>query len=330
MKISIAMATYNGEKYLLEQLQSLSNQKHLPYELVVCDDKSQDNTITLLRNFKAIAPFPVLIYQNTQQLGYADNFLQAASYCKGDYIAFCDQDDVWLDNKLLRIQTILANYSDIVCIIHQGKIVNQELKPRLDTIDSVPNIKKLTIQTQARPDRFDFIGFAMVFARKVIQNYSWQTRPLVPSLWMTQRKTTHDLWIYFLSTAIGKVIYLAENLVLYRRHASNASDINPYLKLSTKNQITSIEYYKEVALYFDQCSTLLQQFKLFKESKIYQKYTIICQAQYNYFIADTYRQKIYYSFLKIYASLRFYMSYGFIIGFLAFLKEFIKYFLKKL
>ena len=99
MNISIAMATYNGEKYIKEQLQSLSNQTSLPFELVVGDDGSTDATLDILKEFCAHAPFPVRIHQNQANLGFARNFLDTARRCKGDWIAFCDQDDVWLPDK---------------------------------------------------------------------------------------------------------------------------------------------------------------------------------------------------------------------------------------
>ena len=103
MNISIAMATYNGEKYIKEQLQSLSNQTSLPFELVVGDDGSTDATLDILKEFCAHAPFPVRIHQNQANLGFARNFLDTARRCKGDWIAFCDQDDVWLPDKLATV-----------------------------------------------------------------------------------------------------------------------------------------------------------------------------------------------------------------------------------
>ena len=100
MKVSIALCTYNGERYLSDLLQSLARQNYRPYELVVCDDGSQDSTVSILNEFERTAPFKVRIFSNTGNLGVIKNFEQALSLCNGDYIALCDQDDVWQPEKL--------------------------------------------------------------------------------------------------------------------------------------------------------------------------------------------------------------------------------------
>src|SRR5581483_5816839 len=100
MRISIAMATYNGGQFIREQLDSLSRQTFLPCELVVCDDGSTDHTLAIVETFAASAPFAVRIHRNKKRLGFGPNFLKAASLCDGEVIAFSDQDDVWLETKL--------------------------------------------------------------------------------------------------------------------------------------------------------------------------------------------------------------------------------------
>src|SRR5690349_15385572 len=109
MRISVAMATYNGAPFLPEQLQSLAAQTLPPFELVVCDDGSTDRTIQILREFATSAPFPVRIHENSERLGFGDNFLKAAALCQGDWIAFCDQDDIWLPHKL---ETVARHIDD--------------------------------------------------------------------------------------------------------------------------------------------------------------------------------------------------------------------------
>ena len=83
MKISIAMATYNGAKYIRDQLDTLGRQTLPPVELVVTDDGSTDATLSIVEAFSAVAPFPVRIIRNTNRLGYEENFLKAASLCAG-------------------------------------------------------------------------------------------------------------------------------------------------------------------------------------------------------------------------------------------------------
>ena len=93
--ISVALCTYNGERFLEEQLASLEAQERRPDELVVCDDRSTDNTVSLLESFARTASFPVRIHINPINLGSTVNFDRAMRLCAGSLIAFCDQDDIW-------------------------------------------------------------------------------------------------------------------------------------------------------------------------------------------------------------------------------------------
>src|SRR5271168_2200141 len=93
-KISVALCTYNGERFLSRQLASMLQQSRLPDELVVCDDRSTDNTIEILQDFSASAGFPVKITRNEHNLGFVANFERAIQLCQGDLIALSDQDDI--------------------------------------------------------------------------------------------------------------------------------------------------------------------------------------------------------------------------------------------
>jgi glycosyltransferase involved in cell wall biosynthesis len=117
LKLSVAMATYNGERFLEEQLFSIARQIRLPDEMVVSDDGSNDGTIDILERFATSAPFPVRVYRNIKPLGYGDNFLKAASLCHGDLIAFSDQDDVWLENKLANSLSFFDD-DDVLLSVH--------------------------------------------------------------------------------------------------------------------------------------------------------------------------------------------------------------------
>src|SRR5690348_14254665 len=107
--ISVAMATYNGARFVTEQLDSIAGQTQLPVEVVICDDRSTDETVSILESFAAKAPFRVTLHRNDEQLGYRLNFKKAVSFCTGDLIAFCDQDDVWHPDKL---KTLSAQFGE--------------------------------------------------------------------------------------------------------------------------------------------------------------------------------------------------------------------------
>ena len=126
MKISIALATFNGSKYLVDQLMSLAYQKLLPYEIIVVDDNSTDETLEIVKSFASNVSFPVRIYKNETRLGYGLNFLKAAGFCSGDAIAFCDQDDEWLPDKLERVaEAMVVHKADFV--VHSADVVNETL-----------------------------------------------------------------------------------------------------------------------------------------------------------------------------------------------------------
>ncbi len=127
LTISIAMTTYNGERFLQEQLDSFLAQTRLPDELVVCDDGSNDMTIEILEKFAALAPFPVRIYRNSTKLGHVKNFEKAGSLCTRDIFAFSDQDDVWDAQKLEKFAEIMTDDPEVGFIFCDAETVDEEL-----------------------------------------------------------------------------------------------------------------------------------------------------------------------------------------------------------
>ena len=124
-KVSIAMATYNGAKFIIEQLESLSRQSYLPHEVVVSDDCSTDGTVELIEAFAKDARFEIHIVRNAINRGYRDNFMHAASLCKSPIVAFCDQDDIWHADKLLET---LKYFEDpaVKLVHHNANIVDAD------------------------------------------------------------------------------------------------------------------------------------------------------------------------------------------------------------
>jgi len=119
--VSVALCTYNGARFLDAQLASLAAQTYRPLELVVCDDRSTDDTLAVLAKFASTAPFPVHIVQNEAQLGYKANFKKAARLCRGELVAFCDQDDVWSPAKLEACCERFGD-PDVVLVIHDAAV----------------------------------------------------------------------------------------------------------------------------------------------------------------------------------------------------------------
>ena len=126
---SVALTTYNGERYLSEQLRSLAEQTVLPDELVVCDDVSTDNSIGVLKEFAEWAPFPVRILVNDTNLGYSQNFNRALSSVSGDYVFPCDQDDVWFPTKIEEMLEVLRGNPEVQVAIHDLEYCKSDLTP---------------------------------------------------------------------------------------------------------------------------------------------------------------------------------------------------------
>ena len=124
--ISIAMATYNGEKYLKEQIDSILNQSIQEFELVVCDDCSTDNTWSMLEEY-AQHDNRITIIENEKNLGVKHNFEKAISLTKGEFIAFSDQDDIWLKEKVEKSVEKLKK-EDLDIVFTDLEVVDENLK----------------------------------------------------------------------------------------------------------------------------------------------------------------------------------------------------------
>jgi glycosyltransferase involved in cell wall biosynthesis len=209
LKISVAIATYCGAQYLREQLDSIARQTLLPFELVITDDGSTDATAQIVDEFAQTAPFPVRFFQNEVRLGYADNFLRAASLCQGDLIAFCDQDDFWRESKL---SVSSSHFSDpgILLVIHSGNtLVNGQESGEL-----YPLFTQTGTLAHGASDPFaNHPGFAMTIRREVLSVAEYQGRPGV--------LYGHDHWVWLLAACAGDIFTIAESLSWYRQHNTN-------------------------------------------------------------------------------------------------------------
>ena len=220
--ISVAMATYNGERFLPEQLDSLARQTQLPFELVVCDDGSADGTVEILRRFAASAPFPVRIYQNKTQLGPGFNFLSALDRCAGDLVAFCDQDDVWKESKL-RICTEVMRDPSVALVSHSAVVFSsQPLARRWRNPDHRSGVWRGCGDFVAH--RWELLGFSMVLRRAVLNSAHVPKYSAVLSPWCA-----HDVWATAAALSCGQVVLLPDELSFYRSHENNAS-LRPHAK----------------------------------------------------------------------------------------------------
>jgi len=249
-RVSVALATCNGEAYLAEQLESLAAQTLAPYEVVISDDASDDRTLELARSWAG--RLPLRIQANPRRLGFRDNFLQAVNLCEGDVIALCDQDDVWLPRKLETCVHRLERDQALLAM-HALTTTDADLQP----IGAIERTDALHKPLSLLPYPGAGYGLAMVFRRELRDMLDPRHRP--PDPLRRSERMAHDTWFLLVASIFGKVATIAEPLVLYRQHGRNAygagrgrgrgSDRNP--QESAEAHATRARYCREVAELLD-------------------------------------------------------------------------------
>jgi len=207
MKISIALAAYNGEKFLPDQLASFASQTRLPDELIVTDDGSTDGTIPIIEAFAIAAPFPVRLEINKKNLGYAQNFSHAISLCTGDLVFLSDQDDVWMDKKIEYMTSLAEKNPEKACLINNTWLCDGNLVSSNQT--------KLDRILSAGLEETDFVMGCCMALRK---NFLHLVLPVPESM------PSHDNWIAGLADNMELTLRLQKPLQYYRLHAGNTSD----------------------------------------------------------------------------------------------------------
>ncbi len=217
MKISIALCTYNGAKFLAEQLESFLRQTLLPDELVVCDDRSSDETVKMIKDFASGAPFPVYLHVNEKNLGSTKNFEKAISMCQGDLIFLADQDDVWHEKKLEKFVAAFDSDEQIGLVFCNGDVVDEHLNA-LDV--SAWETRHFDVKRQNRMENGG--GLAMLLQSNVVTGCMMAFRAEYRRLFLPIpddiHDVIHDYWITIVISATAKVRLIPENLVKYRQH----------------------------------------------------------------------------------------------------------------
>lgn len=224
MKLSIAMTSYNGVRYIKEQLLSFANQTRKPDEIIICDDGSTDGTVEVIESFILTSPIKVTLFKNTSNLGYVKNFEKALSLCTGDIIFLSDQDDVWSIDKLSTIESLFTKNSSTLIITNDARICDENMNPTEYT-KLGQNIKLGLAKTNFKT------GCCTSFRRDLLQ-------VVLP----IPKEVSHDVWINRFGDFINSRIIHDEVLQFYRRHGKNSS-----------NDITSstskLSFFRHVAFY---------------------------------------------------------------------------------
>ncbi len=219
MKISIALCTYNGEKYLAEQLESLLAQTRPPDEIVVCDDCSIDSTVGIIESFAARASFPVRLRRNSRNLRSTANFAQAIELCAGDIIAPCDQDDVWRRDKLEIFADVFTRRPNVGLAFCDAELVDEKLEPL-----GCGNWDLLGFDTEKQRE---FIGGASLehllkgaYVWGCMMAFRASYKNLVLPIPETLPGIIHDSWAAILIAAVAAIEPIPQRLVKYRQHTA--------------------------------------------------------------------------------------------------------------
>jgi len=204
--ISVCIATYNGEKYIHRQLESILNQLSDEDEIIVSDDNSTDRTLDIIKSFNSPN---IYIYINKGEHGYTPNFENALKHAQGEYIFISDQDDIWTKNKVQICMEYLQKYD---LVIHDADIVDENECHLADSFYQERKSKSGLINNLIR---YSFLGCCTVCRRNVLT----KALPFPPN----HKMCTHDNWLFVVAGTFFNTIVINDKLIHYRRHSNNVS-----------------------------------------------------------------------------------------------------------
>lgn len=264
--ISIALCTYNGAKFLEEQINSLVSQTYSNLEIVIVDDCSIDNTVNILRYYELEYDY-ISVYTNNSNIGVNESFSKAISLCKGKFIAISDQDDIWLPNKIKDAYDYMGDnmmvYSNSLLIDEKGNNLNRR-KFKKKELYSGNDPRSLSISNT-------IAGHTMMFRTELIE----YILPIPPSC-------HYDWWISFVGANLGNIAFLPVPYAMHRIHSNNVSkkfdliqqDRYEAMKRWTSTML-SVRNLKYFSFFEELDSTLETKSNLIKKMKL-----IIFQVKY--------------------------------------------------
>jgi glycosyltransferase involved in cell wall biosynthesis len=216
MKISVALCTYNGGTFLHEQLDSLTAQSRLPDEVVICDDGSTDETLSIIEQFIRHSPFAVNPSHNKARLNVTRNFERAIGLCRFDLIALCDQDDVWAPHKLRDIEAAFAARPTIGMAFSDARLIDERGAPRGWLWQSVGFDRREQGWMAGGRGIDVLMRHHVVTGATAAIHATLRDRALpIPDGWL------HDGWLALCAAVSSEITVLREPLIDYRLHAAN-------------------------------------------------------------------------------------------------------------
>lgn len=276
--VTVLLATYMGEKYIAEQLESLITQTVKEVRIVVRDDGSTDRTLDIVGDFKNMYPDMIEICTPEQTgLGAAGNFFKMLQIYSDNYIMFCDQDDFWLPDKVEKTLAVMKKAEEkhgknIPILVHTDLTVADE---KLNVIS--PSFSKFQKLDPSRDELGNLLMQNCVTGCTVMLNRSLQDM----LFYLPEKCAMHDWWIALVAAAVGKIVYLPESTILYRQHSSNqvgAKNAGSFAFLTAKlaNMGKMKEMYKTI---FCQAATLKDNYSEYLSLKDRKLLTEVAQMR---------------------------------------------------
>ncbi len=236
LKTSVAMAAYKGEKYILEQLKSIEEQTVMPDEVVIVDDCSPDRTVRVVKEYASKSKLNIKIFENEYNLGFRKNFEKATSLCRNEVIFFCDQDDVWKNNKVEVFIREFQQNENLVYAFSDAEVTDEKLNVFSKSVWELFGVKWNEMNKQEFFDKIQSRYFPLGFSVAVKKNFLEKIVPF---------QIDHDGWVALCAPTFGEVKAICEKLVYYRRHSnatSSAAKVEKKSKIDLINNIFKKTY----------------------------------------------------------------------------------------
>lgn len=277
-QVDILLATYNGSKYIQEQIESILSQTYPSIHLWIRDDGSKDTTVEILTYFAKKYPSRITFLPTEQNLGIKGNFSRLMECSKASYMMFSDQDDHWLPNKvelsLKLIKQMEVQYGwDTPLLVHTDlTVVRSDLTEINSSFWKYTHLNPSYVQLNRLLTQNVLTGCTMLFNRKLLE----LALPIPSESFM------HDWWIALVASAFGQIKHLPLSTILYRQHTSNGLGAKPYglwhfIKRSLWRQPPSTHCsYQQARLFLERYQSLLDP----KSKNLVSTYASLQKASY--------------------------------------------------
>ena len=258
MMIDILLATYNGQKFLNEQIDSIVNQSYKRWTLLIRDDLSTDNTIGIINSYINKYPEKIRLFTGSTRLGPCRNFNYLLQRSHADYVMFCDQDDIWLPEKIQlsieKIKQLEKEHVNIPILVHTDlMIIDSNRKIISDSF-----WKTIRLNPEKRTI-IDLLGTSNTNGNTIIMNR--KLKKIINTI--PEKAIMHDWWSAIIAAEFGLVIPLKKQTVLYRQHDNNAVGAIGFFKRLPLAHVYLHNIYKQVIAFENKYNLRYSKFKIF-------------------------------------------------------------------